>query len=391
MAKQADNGGMMDKQRYEQIRSAMVRHHLGEKLFDLKKDGNPLVYAWSKKYAVVVVGETHVLVERPKTKNAGEVGGGNEPAPTTDQDRLRRPTYLERLYNDMLSVHGLHNMCDTFRKRLAEKYSNVAMPWVKLFTSTCPGCIGKAKTQKPVSGLRNIITSGFGVRGQVDLIDLQSMADGSFRFLLNYIDHGIKVLVSDPMVAKRANCVAIILFQIFCLIGAPMILQTDNGREFCGIASTSKQRREDKRKDGEGLAVAGAKCRLSKRFLGEVITEIRKLWPECIMVRGSPRHSESNGGVERVNRTVQQKLAAWMHRNNSTQWSIGCKVVQFEINTQFHSTIKSTPYKLSIWAEATSWNFWAIIGSVSATDSPNREGVEYCDKHGIRRAQQQPP
>ena len=44
---------------------------------------------------------------------------------------------------------------------------------------------------------------------------------------------------------------------------------------------------------------------LSDGLLAEVITEIRQLWPDCGMVRGSARHSELNGGVERVNRTVQ--------------------------------------------------------------------------------------
>jgi len=346
-AKQADSGGMMNKEKYNQVRTAMLRYHLGEKLHIIKKDDNPLVYAWAKKYAILLVGDTQVLVEHPKNKTSGaaEWEGGDE-----DQDRIRRPTYLERLYSDMLHEHGLHNMCETFRRRLGEKYSNIAMPWIKLFTGTCPGCIAKAKTQKPVAGLRNIITNGFGVRGQVDLIDFQSMPDGTFRFLLNYIDHGIKMLFSDPIVAKRASCVALVLFQMFCLIGAPMILQTDNGREFCGIASTSKQQRDDRtnrEQSGEQTIVVGKKSHISKKFLGEDITEIRKLWPECIMVRGSPRHSESNGGVERVNRTVQQKLASWMQKHNSSMWSVGCKVVQFEINTQFHSTIKTPPYQLA--------------------------------------------
>ncbi len=151
------------------------------------------------------------------------------------------------------------------------------------------------------------------------MIDFQSMSDGNFQFLLNYIDHGIKLLSSDPIVAKHASCVALVLYQIFCLFGAPMILQTDNGREFCDIASTSKQQREDKKREQESpeVATAGSKCILSGQFLDKVIMEVRKLWPKCVMVHGSPRHLESNGGVERVNQTVQHKLAAWMQQNNS--------------------------------------------------------------------------
>jgi len=43
-----------------------------------------------------------------------------------------------------------------------------------------------------VVGIKNVITFGFGVQGQVDLIDFKSMPNGSFKFLLNYINHGVK-------------------------------------------------------------------------------------------------------------------------------------------------------------------------------------------------------
>lgn len=80
-------------------------------------------------------------------------------------------------------------------------------------------------------------------------------------------------------------------------------------------------------------------------LLGEVITEIRKLWPECMMVTGTPRHSESNGGAEKVNCTVQQKLHAWMRLNNSTCWSTGCSKVAWQVtNTQYHHTVRNVPY-----------------------------------------------
>jgi hypothetical protein len=36
-----------------------------------------------------------------------------------------------------------------------------------------------------------------------------------------------------------------------------------------------------------------------------------------------------------------------MKTNNSQHWSIGCKIVQWRINTQVHQTIKDTPYHLT--------------------------------------------
>jgi hypothetical protein len=64
-------------------------------------------------------------------------------------------------------------------------------------------------------------------------------------------------------------------------------------------------------------------------------------------VCGSPRHSESNGGVERVNQTIQKKLGTWMKENKSKHWSIGCKIVQWCYNTQIHQTLKDSPYHLT--------------------------------------------
>ena len=77
---------------------------------------------------------------------------------------------------------------------------------------------------------------------------------------------------------------------------------------------------------------------LTNEELEEVITEIQQLWPECRMVRGSPRHSESNGRVERVNQTVQAKLGTWMHDTQSCRWTVGCCIIMWRYNTQIHRT-----------------------------------------------------
>lgn len=90
---------------------------------------------------------------------------------------------------------------------MKKKYDNIPRNVCKLFTDTCRRCTETAVRKKPTAGVKNIITEGFGVRGQVDLIDFQSMPDGEFKFLLNYVDHGIKKLTSIPIVAKRASTV----------------------------------------------------------------------------------------------------------------------------------------------------------------------------------------
>ena len=78
--------------------------------------------------------------------------------------------------------------------KVKDRYCNVSCKWVQIFTRTCPGCIVRAPKPKLLAGLHNIITLGLGVRGQCDIVDLQSMADGMFKFLLNYTDYGVKFL-----------------------------------------------------------------------------------------------------------------------------------------------------------------------------------------------------
>ena len=40
----------------------------------------------------------------------------------------------------------------------------------------------------------------------------------------------------------------------------------------------------------------------------QICKVVSDLWPACKMITGSARHSESNGGIERFNRTIQDKV-----------------------------------------------------------------------------------
>jgi hypothetical protein len=161
------------------------------------------------------------------------------------------------------------------------------------------------------------------------------MPSGDFCFLLNYIDHGVKFLFSIPLTRQHASCISVALLEIFTVVGPPMILQSDNGNEF-DTAAMTKQVDE----------FSDKLVRLTDLELSEIITEVRQLWPECWMVRGSPRPSPSNGGVERVNRTMQEKLGAWMKDCKLRQWMIDSCLLMWQYNTQNHRTIGNIPYRL---------------------------------------------
>jgi hypothetical protein len=78
---------------------------------------------------------------------------------------------------------------------------------------------------------------------------------------------------------------------------------------------------------------------ISMQWLDGVISHIWLFWPACHMIRGMPCYSETNGGVERSNWLVENKIGLWMRENKSQHWSVGLPLVQWEMNTQTHRGI----------------------------------------------------
>ena len=111
-----------------------------------------------------------------------------------------------------------------------------------------------------------------------------------------YQDHLTKFCTLRPLLTKRAMEVALNLVDLFAILGAPSILHSDNGKE----------------------------------FVNEVIDNLVILWPGLKIVHGKPRHSQSQGSVERANQDVENMLACWMADQNTDKWSDGLRFIQFQ-------------------------------------------------------------
>ncbi len=100
-------------------------------------------------------------------------------AQSTCLSALQQPTYFKRLFLDLLKIHCVdHCKGNTFWKRAKQAHDNVPHELCKMFSDCCSQCITVMQAKKPVAGINNIVTEGFGVRGQVNMIDFQSMPDG---------------------------------------------------------------------------------------------------------------------------------------------------------------------------------------------------------------------
>ncbi|XP_047505092.1 KRAB-A domain-containing protein 2-like [Pieris napi] len=201
---------------------------------------------------------------------------------------------------------GKHRM----EKECKKKYKNITQEVIKLYLRLCEPCQKKLKSAKKGIVVKPLVSTEMNSRCQVDLIDMQSNPDGDFKFIMVYQDHLTKFVQLRALTSKRAVEVAYKLLDIFCIFGAPSILQSDNGREFAN----------------------------------HVIEELCSMWSGLKIVHGKPRHSQSQGSVERANQDVQNMLMTWMNDENCKRWSEGLKFVQLMKNRAFHDGIKRAPY-----------------------------------------------
>ena len=99
------------------------------------------------------------------------------------------------------------------------------------------------------------------------------------------------------------------MLDIFRIFGASSILQGDNGRE----------------------------------FVNSVITELSAMWDGLKIVHGKPRHSQSQGSVERANRDIEDVLMKWLQSNSTTSCGDGLRFIHVMKNRAYHEGIKCSP------------------------------------------------
>ena len=174
------------------------------------------------------------------------------------------------------------------------KVCNVSLEIVNKILKLCPVCEErstiKTKRQRQSQTPIVITSSHFGHRGQLDLVDMGSSEDPEgYKYLFHYQvsvlqaleslvfwqDHFYKISVLAPLKSKSAAEVArVFVTNVVACYGAPIILQTDNGKEFTGTA-----------------------------FVDAV-----ELLCGCKVIRGRPRHPQTQGSVEAANKIVKELI-----------------------------------------------------------------------------------
>jgi hypothetical protein len=247
----------------------------------------------------------------------------------------------EDMFDILYKLHDRkgHSGCNImYNSTTIQKYEGITKSLILLFLKCCRSCeLKKASVRKSLV-VNPILSEDYNARCQLDLIDLQSKPDGEFKFIFVYQDHLTKYVVLRPLKAKSAAAVAEVLRQVICDFGPPSLLQTDNGREFANST------------------------------IEELVAEFN-----CKLIHGKPRHSQSQGSVERANRDIQDMLTILMQRRNSNEWAKLLPEVQIKKNTRHHRGINQSPYKALFGRES-------VFGKTGELEEAVSRNAEEADK-----------
>ncbi|XP_059174975.1 KRAB-A domain-containing protein 2-like [Physella acuta] len=293
LQEKANNSGILSPEKYltfiEDVKQARV-----------KQTKSSVDYRRLRKYDILEVeGEERLIVPI-----------------TEDSSALLYYVHTDELFDLLNETHLKigHGGRTRMEKELQKMYKNVTKEVIMLYLRLCKPC--QTKLSNPKKGLvfKPVMFKESNSRGHVDLIDMQSNPDGEYKFILNYQDHLTKFMLLRALKSNSAEDVANQLLDIFTTIGAPSVLQSDNGREFAKL----------------------------------VISELKNKWSELKLVHGKPRQDS----VKDANQDVQNMVMTWMQTNKSKHWAENLKFIQFMKNRSFNQEIQQTPYEAMFGCKA---------------------------------------
>jgi hypothetical protein len=225
------------------------------------------------------------------------------------QKRRVIPKYDEELrtlilsrFHDQANHRSYHK---TFTA-ISEKHIGITQKEVKAYINKCPACAINSSIKEKTDMIPVISTAPWQ-HIQIDLVDFHDFADvnDGFAWLLTCVCTFSKFLVAVPMRNKQAVTVATHLIKdVFKILGPPVILQSDNGKE----------------------------------FVAQLITQICNTLNIKIK-HGRARHPQAQGQIERLNQTVGRGFTKLLwNPNNQLQQKDWINVIDAFI-TSYNSTV----------------------------------------------------
>eukprot|EP00873_Tetraselmis_striata_P033566 jgi/Tetstr1/453830/TSEL_003994.t1 len=185
MAQRRDNQTLLTEAEYNEAMQTL-------RTFDqTTREERSRAWATKRRFDILTCGDSDMLIQK---------GDINVPL-----EQVKLASHAGMVFEHIRDLHlkGVHAKLKKLHKMILGRY--IPMRVVKLFCETCATCAKHRTTKvKAKAGHRPILSKGmFGARGQIDLIDYQSSEHKGYRFLLTYIDHGIKFCFCTPIPNKE--------------------------------------------------------------------------------------------------------------------------------------------------------------------------------------------
>lgn len=220
----------------------------------------------------------------------------------------------EEFFNILWMHHVDANHCKSFKLRSLVEASGIFIPFYAaiLLLECCPKCSPKQLTltlksckpsTMPVIDQTRKKTLSYR-RGYLQILDMSSLPDGNYNFVMTYMDLTTHFLFFRPLSSFHCSLekdIAIELKKIFLEFGGPVILQTN-----------------------------------SRKYTKKIIEKLHEF---KIIIGEAGVPSEYNGDL------ILTLLKNWMNKNDNAKWSIGIYHVQYIMNTIYNKKIGNCPFK----------------------------------------------
>ncbi|VDI67756.1 Hypothetical predicted protein [Mytilus galloprovincialis] len=204
-----------------------------------------------------------------------------------------------------------HRKADTIYEALRTTVFPVVRETIKILFKTevkCQQCASAIDLPKTTTTRRPIPATYPNSRWQVDLKKMPAVR--GYTYACNIIDCYSRFAFGGPTKTKTAKEIADLILKYLYLLGSPRILQSDNGKEF------------------------------SNSNLADVIDVFKTR-----QIHGRPYHPQSQGRVERFNRTLTEYFRIQMSVHKD--WPSELQEFYYNYNNRVHKATKpATPYQL---------------------------------------------
>ena len=227
-----------------------------------------------------------------------------------------RQDLIRRFHDSFFAVHL--GATHTIFRLLDRVYWPSLRRDVRTYIASCTICLARKSPCPRRAPMGHVEVGHRWERVAMDLLDMSVTTARGNRYVLVMVDCFSRWTEACPLPDKTAHSVADAFFnQVVCRFGMPIVIHSDQGREF----------------------------------------ENKSMQELCILcgshkTRTTPYHPESDGLVERFNRTLLMMLAMFAGKNRE-DWDDLLPAVMMAYRSSVHESTGFSPYRLMFGEECT--------------------------------------